>query len=140
MSSSSSPIFHVLEKLKNFAQSDTNRNKCTPKYTLKLICDQLKYGQPVYQLKHSSQQFDSNKMEIFYFEVYFDSRSSENLKGQTLIFNLLTVYRIKFICLKILGENLPYGKYKTAQHLAALNLLKKIFDSSNEKKIGNDIM
>ena len=39
-----------------------------------------------------------------------------------------------------IGENLPYGKYKTAQHFSALNLLKRIFEESNENESGNRIL
>ena len=110
------PIYNVLEKLKQFVECPKNKNKCTPKYALKLLSDQLDYGKPIYQSKHVTQQFDSNKMEIFQFEVFFDSE--QLLKG----------------------ENLPYGKYKTSQHLAALSLLKSIFEVSFENECGNEIL
>lgn len=77
-----SPFTKVLEKLKSFFNSVKNKNKCSPKYTLKLIGDQLKYGPPIYKPKHLSQQFDSNKMEVFCFEVFFGDNLKENLKGQ----------------------------------------------------------
>ena len=89
----------LLKKLKEFSQSDKNKNKCTPKYTLKLLSDQFKYGQPIYQSKHASQQFDTNKMETFQFEVFFDSNSNENLKGELFycIFYSFQFRQIHFI-------------------------------------------
>ena len=86
---SDSPFTNVLEKSKCFFSSVKNKNKCTPKYALKLIGDQLKYGQPIYKSKHLSQQFDSNKMEVFCFEVFFGVNLKENLKGQYNLSNKL---------------------------------------------------
>ena len=74
------PIYSVLQKLEKFDACSKNKNKCTPKYALKLVSDQIKMGKPLYKAKNSTQQFDSNKMETFQFEVYFEF--SEHLRGE----------------------------------------------------------
>ena len=78
---SSDPIYSVLQKLKQFDVCVKNKNKCTPKYALKLVSDQLKLGKPIYRPMYDTQQFDHNKMEIFQFEVCFETESSKHLRG-----------------------------------------------------------
>ena len=83
-------LLKLSEKLKQFDQSSKNKSKCTPKFTLKLLFDQMKWGEPSYRPKYCFQQYDINKMEIFQFEI-ISKTAQFNIKGTFCFF----IYRFK---------------------------------------------